>query len=369
MSQNNKEDLKNLNKEPILLDHVFSGNIFIFHAFDIGDDINLEKTSKLISINTIALPFLKHFKNYHIPLNIELPHPHASNKNIGCKIHNFGVISLTYKIPFTDSLQNIRAQFGEIHNQYQALSITDARSVYKKIESEVSKARFFQTHTSYMIIQLDPIPDKLDVQELKKVFGGLIVSTLRFEQVALSEEQKNEILEAAIGYFRGDLIVIDTETAFIYDKQYEEVLDFFEFANVQLVELQYFDRLLDQRLNKIYEGEGRNPSWRSYLPFVNMTSSDPIELLGKLKVDISVITERLESSIKVIGEPYFSELYELLVEKLDITAWRAGIDRKLSIVHHIQSTYQHRIDMIREDILSVLIIILIFIELVIAIIK
>lgn len=351
------------------LNHIFSGHIFIFHAFDIGDDIHLEKISKMRAVNTIPLPFPKHFKNYHIPLTIELPHPHESSKNIGCKIHNFGAISITYKIPFNDSLQTIREQFSEIHNQYQEQSIIDARSIYKRIEPAVNQARFFQTHTSYMVIQINPVPEKMDVQELKKLFGGIIVSTLRFEQVALSEEHKNEILDDAIGYFRGDLIVIDTDTAFIYDKQYEEILDFFEFANVQLVELQYFDRLLDQRLNKIYEGEGRNPSWRSYLPFVNMTTSDPIELLGKLKVDISVITERLESSIKVVGEPYFSELYVLLVQKLDLATWRNGIDRKLSIIHDIQSTYQHRIDIIREDILSVLIIMLIFIEVIIGILK
>lgn len=361
--------VKQTSTPTIDLDHIFSGNIFIFHAFDIGDDIHLDNISKMRAVNTISLPFPKHFKNYHIPLTIELPRPHESTRNIGCKIHNFGAISITYKIPFTNTLSSIREQFNEIHNQYQEQSVIDARSIYKKIEPAITKARFFQTHTSYMVIQVDPIPEKMDVQELKKLFGGVIVSTLRFEQVALSEEQKNEILNNAIGYFRGDLIVIDTETAFIYDKQYEEILDFFEFANVQLVELQYFDRLLDQRLNKIYEGEGRNPSWRSYLPFLNMTTSDPIELLGKLKVDISVITERLESSIKVVGEPYFSELYELLVENLDLRNWRNGIDRKLSIIHDIQSTYQHRIDIIREDILSVLIIVLIFIEVIIGILR
>jgi len=350
-------------------DFVFSGNIFIFHAFDVGDDIHLDRINKMRSVNTIPLPFPKHFKNYHIPLTIELPHPHESTKNRGCKIHNFGALSITYKIPFTDSLHNIRAQFNEIHNEYQEQSILDARSVYKKIETAINKPRFFQTHTSYVVIQVDPVPTKMDVQELKNIFGGLIVSTLRFEQVALSEKQKDEILQDAIGYFRGDLIVIDTETAFVYDKQYDEILDFFEFANVQLAELQYFDRLLDQRLNKMYEGEERNPSWRAYLPFVNMTTSDPIELLGKLKVDISVITERLDNSIKVVGEPYFSELYTLLGEKLDIATWKSGIDRKLSIIHDIQSTYQHRIDIIREDILSVLIIVLIMIEVIIGILK
>ena len=82
-----------------------------------------------------------------------------------------------------------------------------------------------------------------------------LLSILRFETESLSEYQKNEILESAIGYYRGDLIIIDTEAAFIYDDEYEEILDLFEFANMQQLELQYFDRVLDQQLNVVYERE------------------------------------------------------------------------------------------------------------------
>ena len=95
--------------------------------------------------------------------------------------------------------------------------------------------------------------------------------------------------------------------------------------------------------------------------------SDPIAKLGKLKADISVITERLESSVKLAGEPYLSELYEELVDKLDLKSWQDGINRKLKIIEDIQTVYQHKIDVNREDMLTILIIVLIFIELVIGI--
>ena len=134
---------------------------------------------------------------------------------------------------------------------------------------------------------------------------------MRFETETLSEYQKNEILESAIGYYRGDLIIVDTEAAFIYDDEYEEVLDLFEFANMQQLELQYFDRVLDQQLNVVYEREIRKLPLLSYLPFIGALKSDPVGDLGKLKVDISVITERLENSIKLAGEAYYSELYSL----------------------------------------------------------
>ena len=84
----------------------------------------------------------------------------------------------------------------------------------------------------------------IDIVKLKEEFmGALLHRLLRFETESLSEYQKNEILESAIGYYRGDLIIIDTEAAFIYDDEYEEVLDLFEFANMQQLELQYFDRV------------------------------------------------------------------------------------------------------------------------------
>ena len=91
--------------------------------------------------------------------------------------------------------------------------------------------------------------------------------------------------------------------------------------------------------------------------------------LGKLRVDISVITERLESSIKLVAEPYFSELYALLQDKLDLKNWQEGIEKKLSIVQDIRAVFQHKVDAAREDILSVLIAILIMIELVVALLK
>jgi len=281
--------------------HIFSGNIYIFHAFDVGDDINLEKIKESGAMMTRPFSLPKYFKNYHVPLAVEIPHPHTSSKYISAKIHNFGAISIAYKIPFKDTLENIRKNINNIYNQFQDQSVSDASSIFKKIKPYTTKPKFYQTRSSYPIIQVDPEPDKFDIKTLKEQYGGVIASTLRFETQTLSEYQKNEILESSVGYFRGDLIVIDTEAAFVYDPEHEEILDFFEFANVQHLELYYFDRLLDQQLNIIYEEPTGKLPFKSFLPFIGMHLKNPVGELGKLRVDISVITERLEGSIKLVG--------------------------------------------------------------------
>jgi len=346
----------------------FSGNIYLFHAFDVGEDINFEKVLEIKSLKQVALALPKYFKNYHTPLAIELPKAQESENCLSCKIHSFGAISLTYKMPFHTTIEDVLKNFNYINNQFIEQSIIDAKSVYKKIEQCITQPHFFQMNTAYVVVQVDPT-SSLSINDLKERYGSVITSMLRFETQTLSEYQKNEILASAIGYFRGDLIIVDTDATFLYDAEYEEVLDLFEFANIQQLELRYFDRLLDQQLNKIYEGEGRSLPIQSYLPFAITVSADPIARLGKLKVDISVITERLESSIKFAGEPYFSELYDLLVLQLDLSNWKQSIDRKLTIIHDIQSIYQDKIDITRGDLLSVLVIMLIFIELVIGLLN
>ncbi|MBN1549483.1 hypothetical protein JW872_02375 [Candidatus Babeliales bacterium] len=346
-------------------DYVFSGNLFIFHAFDFGDEINLDSIKESQRVQLLPLSQPKYFKNYHAPLSIELPHPHnARSRCVSSKLHHFGVLSLTYQIPFNDTLDNIRKKLITIYNDSQKQSHSDAVLVYKKIKDFIKQPHFFHLRSSYFVIQVDPNPE-VSATELKNKYGGIIASALRFETESLSEFQKEEILADATGYYRGDLIIIDTEAAFTYDAEYYEILDLFEFSNLHKLELQYFDRVLDRQLYNVYEQEATKPPFKAYLPFVG--STHPIGDLGRLKVDISVITERLESSIKLVGEPYFTEIYSLLVDKLDLKSWKDSIDKKLAIIKDVRTVYFNRIDGAREDLLSLLIALLIFIEITLAI--
>lgn len=340
---------------------IFSGNIFIFHAFDVGDEINLERIKSLQLVT--PQPLSRYFKNYHLPLSVQLPDPQSSIHCTGVKVHGFGVITLRYQIPFTATLEELRAKINDIDALYSQQSIQDAESLFERMESTIKQPRFFHLRTSYVIIQANPMSEVTDIINLKKEMGSTIASLLRFETETLSEYQKDEIIETSMGYYRNDLIIIDTDAAFMYDDEYEELLDLFEFANMQHLELQYFDRVLDRQLSNAYERKVQSPPIKSYLPFVGAMSNDPVSELGQLKVDISVITERLENSIKLAGEIYYSELYSLLTKKLDLQNWKDSINRKLSIIQGISNIYQHKMEAIREDLLSMSVIVLIFLEL------
>jgi hypothetical protein len=345
----------------------FSGNIYIFQAFDVGDDIDIEKIEELQTLRTQPLTLPKYFKRHHEPLAVELPHPHETSAYFSSKLDDFGVISITYKVPFTDTLEGLREQLNDIDSKYQEQSVNDAHTIFKKIERHISKPKFFHLRTSYVLIQLN-VDQHVNARDLNEQYSNTIASLVRFETETLSDYQRTYILNNAVSYYQGKLVVIDGEASFIYDDDYEDLLGLFEFSNIQHLELQYFDQLLAEKLNALYERKTKFLLKRQIIPFMSLPDN-PVADLGRLKVDISVITEKLQSSIMLANEPYLTEIYERLAHNLDLNRWKKSIDNKLDIIKGVNSVYYSRIETIRGEMLEVLIIILILIEVVIAIIK
>lgn len=343
----------------------FSGHVYIFQSFDIGDTIDLDRVKQENLVAQRPLHLSKYFKNYHTPLEIELPKTQLKTNCDSAKLHHFGVISLRYKVPFTSTLESLRTKINEIDDTYEERSLADAAAIFNDIKTAVKTANFFHLRRSYVMIQVDTT-ETIASKELLEQYGDMIASTLRFETETLSDYKKNEILQNAFGYYRGDLIVIDAEAAFVYDDEYEELLDLFEFVNIQHLELQYFDRLLDEKLGAAYKETQPLSVWM-YLPMWGTVNVNRVGELGNLKVDISVITERLENSIKLTGEPYYTELYQALTTTLDLNMWKVSIEKKLSIIHDISDVYESKIRTVREDVFNVLVVVLIFVECTVAI--
>lgn len=342
----------------------FKGNFILFYAFDIGDEIDLEKIKNKNLVPVRSSQLSPYFKNYHIPLSFDI----QNSACISSKIHPFGVLSFCYKIPFEDSFDELKVKMIDIKKQFDETSEVDAKKSFDKILSTVKKPRFYNLKNFYFAVQVDPV-EGITPAEYKDEYGSKIASLLRLETEVLSSYQEKEILQATTGYSGNDLMIVDSEASFIYDYEFYEILEFFEFTTVQQLELQYFDRLLDEKLNFFYaQGPFKIP-FLAYIPLLGEKLNLPISLLSQLKVDISVITERLENSIKMAGDTYFTNVYSILREQLSLDDWRDSINRKLSIVKDIYSVYQDRLDIIHEEILTLVIIILIALEAILAFIR
>jgi hypothetical protein len=346
----------------------FKGNLLFFYAYDVGDDIDLEMVKQKGLVNTCVMPLSAYFKNYHIPLAFRMDDQHKEDGSviesscISSKIHHFGVLSYCYRIPFQDSFEDLKVKIIDIKKSFDDKSEIDAKNTFKSVVPAIKKPRFYSLKNSYFAVHVYPLKDKQTPEEFKERYGGRIASLLKLEVYALSEYQKDEILASSIGYYGQDLLIVDSAASFIYDDEYFEPLEFFESANIQKLELQYFDRLLDQKLNFFYAQKSYHVPFKAYIPLIGQRMELPVSRLTQLRVDISVITERLENSIKMAGDEYYSKFYSMLVEKLSLKEWRESINRKLSIVNDLYTVYQDRLDAIHDETMTVVIIVLIAFE-------
>lgn len=365
----NNEEIQQIDNSLKTTEHkshpIVNGNILIFHTFDVGDHIELGKIkSKRILKAHDKEPF-PHFKNYHIPLTVDIST--TSEKSNGvivfAKIHSFGVLSLNYIIPFAKTFEDLKLKLIEEVELYKTIAKKDAKMIFNNIRDCITEENFFNLKSSYYAVHAENKGDPFKNKELIANYGPTIASLLKLETKVMSKFQIEETLRSSTTYYGTDLMVICPEGAFIYDDEYLEPLEFFELAGIQKVELQYFDRLLDKKLNHFYNSDAYKIPLISYIPILGNRIDSMLMDLAKLRVDISVITERMKNDVNMIGDSYFQRLYNVLIEDFKLREWKNSIDEKLFIINEIYTIRKNNSDTVRAELLEILIIILITLEL------
>lgn len=350
---------------------IISGNILIFYAYDIGDviDINKIKAKKILKVNDLET--FPHFKNYHVPLSIDIMDfaEREEGVKVLAKIHNFGVLSLNYIIPFRETFDTLKIRLIELVEDYKLISKKDGKAIYSQIKSAMVEPNFFNLKTTYYAVQVENKVFKISNTVFVEKYGHVIASLLRLETQTMSEYQVEETLQSSTAYYKSDLVVISSEGAFIYDSEYHEPMEFFELAGIQKLELQYFDKLLDKKLNYFYSSDTYKLPLTSYVPLLGSRIDSMLMDIAKLRVDISVITERLNNSVNMTGDLYFQKIYAMLVDVFKLKEWKSSIDEKLSITNEMYMVRKNRLDTVRAETLELIIIVLIAVEISMAFFK
>ena len=104
--------------------------------------------------------------------------------------------------------------------------------------------------------------------EMLAQHGGEIAQIVRGETVALSDSERQEVLQSSISYYPTDLLVPGWTAALIYDtaEGAAPTIQLLEYANTQLLEFRHYDAVLTQVLKGVYrsfdKGGGLFSRWR-----------------------------------------------------------------------------------------------------------
>lgn len=192
-----------------------------------------------------------------------------------------------------------------------------------------------------------------------------VASLLAGEFRPLSNQERKEIMRQSFSYLADDLVVLAWNCAFVLEPRGDsDVTDIIEFANAQLLEMRYYDDLLDDELSTMYELiEGA----RGGLSFLaSRRAARLASRLHGLVAEITRLTERVENSLKVTEDVYLARIYSACLDLFRVPRLSLAVSRKLAIIRDTYGVMYEEAANRRAEILELAIALLIVLEIILA---
>ncbi len=150
----------------------------------------------------------------------------------------------------------------------------------------------------------------------------------------LSRQESDESTGRYLSYYDNDLVVIDWDAALIIDepRDFDETLYIMELANLQLAELEAYDRILDDALERSYRdlGERRLRS-----------RGDILRGLRELRIDLARFSDELSNITKFFGDWHLARIYEKISQRFHLGDWHRTLDGKLKTLDDLYQLLKH----------------------------
>jgi hypothetical protein len=352
-----------------------NGRILIHRVFDIGKDVNLEKAQQSFENSTTVQRFRLNrtskamiINNAPLSLNIEqskydaLGHP--LDLDITAKIWHFGALSvmLSFEIPQNMTWNRLieLGNFLENDNNLHLLAKQKVEQILHTMNPDRINSVSWETYEDYICYffkQLEGCEkNAMDVFDRYDVFR-LILSE---NNETLSDQIKKSILESTFQYSRDDLAVIDWNSALIIEPSGSlDIVDVIEFALCQLLEMRYYDDMLDEKLTYLYSALEKK-KFSIFQDYYAKLSKEAAQIY----LDISDTVESVENSLKVVGDFYLAKIFRAASQRLRFKDWQDSVNQKLENMAQISKLFVSEANEKKNQLLEIIIIVLIAIEVV-----
>ena len=382
-------------------------SLWLYRFFDIAEEIDLAKVEEILAqTRTASRVKLTRFSCRSVqfrdpPVAVDLGGTRIRLKDgttvlgsFSGKIYDLGVIGIALKIELdAKSFEEIKrlgivltAAEGDCLNDFGIVSVespsldideddrtgdeledaflNQKRSVCQLLRPALTKPNgqdFMEDYTLYFFTPPPPPPppswdESWDPAPL-----------LLAEDEPLSQQSKNETLRHSLSYGPNDLTIITWDAALVYDATgSSDVPDLLEFAVVELLELRYYDRILDKEMEKMYKeieavgyiGFGRLGQYRRLM-----------NRLMELVLDITEVTERIQNSLKVTGDVFYARVYGNALTAFRTRAWMDSVQRKVALIQQNYSLLSGELINHRSNMLEWAIVILISAEIILGLLR
>ena len=354
------------------------GCILAFRVFDVCDEIALDTAERLLEDApgrrrvTLTREGAQVMQFASPPLDIELGTrtAHFAAKPgaevlLSARFFDYGAVSVEFEltIPPGTLLEELLPLCNEIYEStlLEELARHEIDQLMPRLEKATSGRHGFRGVETYTVLFVEALrgPRATELAE-----SPLIAKLLVGEsgKKALSDAARRDVLEHRRSYLEDDLAIIDWNSAFVLEPSgSRDIPALLEFATSQLLELRYYDAVLDAELAQIYDDYAiARRDWRALFrsPYEQLTR----KVLRRF-IELTEFTERVDNSLKLVGDFYLARVYQSAIRRFRVTAWRDSIDDKQALVARSYNLLKGEVDIRRSTFLELIVIMLIAIEL------
>lgn len=296
----------------------------------------------------------------------------AATAAVTIRIYDFGVVAIALRVPavdmawpdYTTLLNAMDAHVGDggdgrlWDGLLARVRTLLAEALVRPTASAIEEDYLIGTvHAFSETLTAAALQDRLD-----------LVPLLSGEVRPLSEGARRDLLRQSYSYYTDDLVVITWDRAFIYEPRGDsDVADVLEVANAQLLEMRYYDELLDDELPRMY---GLVQTTRRT---VNILAPHRFAGLARrlytLVAEVTELTEKVDNALQVTEDVYLARIYASALDLFRVRTVSAAVNRKLAIIRDTYTALYDEANSSRAGLMEFLILVLIAVEIVLALVR
>jgi hypothetical protein len=350
------------------------GSILVYRMFDVAEAIDLRvlEESARAATGTSRLRIARAggqaliIKNAPVSLSLGEQDIVVGGVTYRCavqaRVWDYGVISLQFRLPVASMT------WGALVRVAEAIETTTsfeepARQRLDELLAIIAPAVRGRHHWAgtedYVIYFFEEVRG---VRDAAALLEEVDVAALMLGEAThpLAARTRKSITDFAYQYWAHDLAVIDWNSALVVEPSgTRDVPDVIEFALTHLVELRYYDDLLDEKLGHLYESFSQSERTLFRTNYARLSRD-----ASALFMDITEFIERVENSLKVIGDFYLATIFRASVSRLRLQEWEENVTRKLRLLAQVSELLSDQATSHRGHLLEWIVILLIAFEIV-----
>lgn len=362
---------------------VATGQILLYRLFDVADSVDLAAVERELRSAKGSGDGVARLRLHRQRDGVVFTNPPVSaglsdrqlllddrewSVRVVAKAYDFGVMTIVWalNIPPGTSFDQLAALSVELEGEQMRADlerwmVEDASVAVEAMRVGLVNPSIHDSQETLTIYAIRGFESDGPVKASTVSAHSSLPSLLLGESDEFSQQLRDELLRSSYSYSTNDLVVIGYDQALVYDPDgTEDATSLLEFALAQVLELAYYDRQLDDRINRMHKQLlGRRAGAKANKKYDELRRDLLTEHLS-----FSEVIERVGAAIKVTEDLYYAAIYRGAMRVFRAQEVAAATEHKLEVMYRTYSMLSDEADANTSHRLELIVIALILIEVV-----